>query len=59
MFLSSVERAVWHAPPIMFALAQVCQALPLHLVHQEEEGEGGAHNALLGKHQPLKHRCAA
>ena len=59
MFLSSVERAVCHAPPIMFALAQVCQALPLHLVHQEEEVGGGAHNALLEKHQPLKIRCAA
>ena len=48
MFLSSVESA------IMCALVQVCQALPLHLLHQEEEGEGGAHDALLGKHQPFR-----
>ena len=31
-------------------LDQVCQVVPVHLLDQEKERQGGAHHALLGQH---------
>ena len=32
---------------------QICQAVPVHLLDQEEEREGGAHDDLVGEHQSV------